>query len=310
MTEVIYEPGMLIRHPARPEWGPGKVLQVKGRKLWIHFRDDDQIYRTISTKKLALPLAAEQTDPHLDYLPPFRGDGFESGAKRVGIEALRRSFLRSFPAGFHDPDYLGRVRPDTGEEVGERNYKWRAHERYVELLGEGRAEELLAAGQIDLLTERACRVVSQELNLLSRFEDMAFRDGLSADPIAAQRFFTALLPFIAAEHPRKDLFDALAEAFVGLPAEEGKARVATWPVLTILPFLARPDLFVLVKPEVTKQCAERLPFDIQYSSQLRWLTYERILKMSDYLREKLSDLMPRDYIDVQSLIWVVAKYGS
>ena len=61
--------------------------------------------------------------------------------------------------------------------------KWEAHERYVQTLAGDRGEHLLAAGKLDELAERACMVVSKDLNLLSPFENMAFRDGLSGDAV-------------------------------------------------------------------------------------------------------------------------------
>ena len=93
-----------------------------------------------------------------------------------------------------------------------------------------------------------------------------------------------------------------------LPVEKGKARVATWPVLTILPYLARPDAFMFLKPDSTRKCAARLPFELQYSPDLRWITYKKLMTMSNFLLDRLNPLGARDYIDVQSFIWVVATY--
>jgi hypothetical protein len=91
-----------------------------------------------------------------------------------------------------------------------------------------------------------------------------------------------------------------------LPAKEGRARVGTWPVLTMVPFIARPDCHMLLKPEMTKESAARLAYDISYSAQLNWSTYERLLDMSHVLLERLRSLGARDFIDVQSFMWVTA----
>jgi len=34
---VPLEPGMLVRHPARPDWGLGQIQSVIGSKLTINF---------------------------------------------------------------------------------------------------------------------------------------------------------------------------------------------------------------------------------------------------------------------------------
>ena len=65
---------------------------------------------------------------------------------------------------------------------------------------------------------------------------------------------------------------------------------------------------MFLKPKVTNECADRLRFNLQYSANLRWLTYRKLVEMSDWLLERLRPLGARDYIDVQSFIWVIAKY--
>ncbi len=307
MSEA-YEKGLLVRHPGKVEWGLGKILEVRGKVVTVHFKDDNEKdFREIATDRVSLDITGEQSDPSLDNLPPFLGDRFDVKAKRVTFEDGRRRFLTIFPRGFHDPDYRGSKQPGK-EDLGERNYKWEAHERYVEALGGGEAERLLAAGAVEELIERACRVTTQQMNLLSKFEAMAFRDGLTGSQTAAKGFFEGLLPFIAADAPRDDLFEPLAAALRALPVKEGRARVATWPVLTILPFLAKPDRFMFLKPGPTQECAARMRFDLQYSADLRWLTYRKLMQMGGQLLEGLRPWGARDYIDVQSFIWVIAKY--
>jgi hypothetical protein len=303
VDQAILRPGVLVRHPGKPEWGLGKVLEAGPTKIKVYFKDNAKAdFTTISLSHVTLEVMEDTPDPVLDNLPPFLGDRFDVKAPRVAIQDVEERFRQIFPLGFNDPKYLGKG------EHGERDYKWVAHEKYAEALGGGQGEELLAAGKIDELSERTHDVVSKKLNLLSPYEVMAFRDGLAADPSVTQRFFSALLEFIAAGIPREELFAPLAEALLALPVEEGKARVATWPVLTILPFLAAPDCFMFLKPVPTKEAAERRRFNLQYSSDLRWITYQKLMEMSEDLLEQLRPLGARDYIDVQSFIWVIAKY--
>jgi hypothetical protein len=76
-------------------------------------------------------------------------------------------------------------------------------------------------------------------------------------------------------------------------------------VLTVLPFLARPDLFMYLKPEPTVGCALRLRFDLHYDPSLQWVTYNQLMTLSNLLLEKLRPLGARDYIDVQSFLSLI-----
>jgi hypothetical protein len=145
------------------------------------------------------------------------------------------------------------------------------------------------------------------MNLLSPYESMALREGLAADAVAAAKFFEAVFAFVE-RGPNQEQFNALASAVRNLPVDEGRARVATWPVQTLLPFLADPSRFMFLKPEPTQACADRLRFDLLYDSSLRWATYERLMVMADILLAELRPLGAKDFIDVQSFMWVIQKY--
>ena len=62
------------------------------------------------------------------------------------------------------------------------------------------------------------------------------------------------------------------------------------------------------KPEVTQKCAARLVFDLQYSTELEWATYQRLLEMSDLLLARLRPHQARDFIDVQSFVWLIGQW--
>lgn len=90
-----------------------------------------------------------------------------------------------------------------------------------------------------------------------------------------------------------------------LPSAEGKTNPAKWTVATVLPYLAEPSRFMFLKPAVTKACAARLAYDLKYYPQLNCVTYFRLLEMSEYLLVRLQPYGARDFIDVQSFIWVI-----
>ena len=209
-------------------------------------------------------------------------------------------FVREYPDRFSDPKY----RRD------ERDYKWNAHRLFVELLGDAQLDKLLGAGEISTIVERILKIV-RSLNkmMLSRYEMMALNDGLK-DVAAATRYAESISGLLGAEDTNAELFDKTAAAVSGLQAEKGKARVFTWPTVTLLPFLADPDRFMFLKPKVTKTAAERLGFDLLYTSTPNWGTYSRLLDMSRLLMQSLKPLGARDLIDVQSYIWMTGSYAK
>jgi hypothetical protein len=291
MTDLTNElrAGDLIQHT---KFGLGKVLDVKLQHVLVHFKDDNLDVRKLAIDKSPLTVPEIQTDARLDSLPAFSDGKFEGKSKRIGLDDAIAEFARQFPKGFEDPAY-----------AEQRSLKAAAHELYESTLGNGLAEELLAADEIAEITQQVVALIGPT-KLLSKFELIALRDGLGEQEAHAKRFFGALLEFVKAV-PEEATFEKLVAAIGKLPATTPKARVASWPVLTILPFLARPDQFMFLKPEPTVACALRLRFDLQYDPSLRWLTYNQLMTLSNLLLEKLHPLGARDYIDVQSFLSLI-----
>ena len=295
MTDQTPElrPGVLVEHA---KFGIGKVLDVQLANVLVHFRDDNQDTRKLAIAKSLLTWPESQSDPRLDSMPPFVDGKFEGRAKRIGLDDAIAAFQQRYPGGFEDAAYVG---------SGERADKWAAHERYETTLGNGLGEALLAAGQVAELAQLVEKVVAPT-RVLGKFEAIALRDGLKDEAVATP-FFEAFLAFVSAA-PEQARFEALAAALGNLPSKPGKSRVATWPVLTLLPFLARPDRFMMLKPDTTLAGAQRLRFDLQCDASLRWGSYERLLTLGDALLESLRPLGARDSIDVHAFLQVLENH--
>ena len=240
---------------------------------------------------------SSQADPF-----PKRASGSKKNKPKITkppftvIESIA-AFLRIFPLGFKDPNYIG------VQQSGERQYKWDAHLQWNKSLSGAEGKLLLAANNIEELVRRA-QAVEAHVNLLSIFEKAALRDGLK-DNAAALVFFRALFDLLASPEPSEELFNSYLSAVECLPIRKDGTAIAKWPATTILPFLARPDRFMLLKPEATKECAGLLGFELNYRPAPNWFTYMKLLEMCEVLREHLKLLEPRDMIDLQSFIWVV-----
>ncbi|HJQ09987.1 MAG TPA: hypothetical protein VJ840_03070 [Gemmatimonadaceae bacterium] len=207
-----------------------------------------------------------------------------------GPARCRRKFLRFFRKGFHDPKYVD----------WERGYKWEAHERWRALLGREVHRELIADGKYDEVARRAVTIESRT-NLLFSFEKMALRDAVKGTA-GAKAFGDGLFDFLYGKASEQTRFERWCETVAGLPRRQ--TRVLTWPLLTVFGFLALPDEHFFLKPTVTRTAAKEYGYDFQYRSRPNWATYSDLLKFAAEVKRDLSDLRPRDMIDIQSFLWV------
>ncbi len=163
----------------------------------------------------------------------------------------------------------------------------------------GKFRELLAEN-VSLLGNEVVACIAK-VNLLYTTEFLALKDALKEED-AAQAYLATLADLLDADRVSEEIFDPYAEAVCRLPAK--RSGVATWPVTTVLPFLAKPQQHVLVKPNQIKKVADALGFEINYRSEPNWRTYRSVLQMAEIYKGKLAPLAPVDLIDVQSFFWV------
>ena len=207
-----------------------------------------------------------------------------------GAEQCRRKFLRFFPKGFRDETYA----------AWERGYKWRAHERWDELLGRSTFQRLLRGGEFVEIGSRAMKSLSGT-NLLFSFESMALRDAIRTSP-GARTFSEGLYEFLYGRASLSRRFNEWCEVVASLPKKQ--SRVFTHPVVTVFGYLAQPETHIFFKPVVTRTAALRYGFELSYASRPSWDTYSGLLDFASVISHDLSDLKPRDMIDIQSFIWV------
>lgn len=243
-------------------------------------------------------MAQPAPKPRVDSTSPRpsaarRSRGSSSSRKSrltAGARRCRAKFLEYFPGGFADPDYVG----------SERDYKWNAHLRWEDTLSRDQFAKLLAAGQHQDIARQAIAIESRT-NLLFSFEKMALRDAVKSRA-GAQAFAQGLYDFLHGDEGSEARFNRWRDVVAALPRRQ--TRVLTWPVLTVMGFIAQPRRHMYLKPTVTRRAAEAYGFDFVYRSQPAWETYRSLLAFASAVRRDTSDLHPRDMIDIQSFIWV------
>ena len=283
---VLFAKGVRVKHPGKPEWGLGQVLENSSyTAVRIFFVGAGERNLSLEFVNLLTVTGPEAHHLGLDNLKR------DPSGKRVTASSLPQAisrFLERYPEGFYGQKYLGE----------ERDYKVKAHRRCLELLSEQAIAHALQAQQFDEICKGALQVVNAT-NLIFPNEIMALKDGLVGDH-AKKHFAEALhnLLFGTAD------FEARFNAFGNVLYEIGAAK---WTTATYFPFLMFPETQIFLKPTITKKAADLCAFEINYRPDVNWITYRQVLLFANELRKHLADLKPRDMIDVQSFMWCIAR---
>lgn len=220
----------------------------------------------------------------------IRRENIKSQTSSADATRCRRKFLRYFPEGFHDPKYID----------WERGYKWTAHVQWNESLGRAEHRALIRSGDFAEIAARAVKIESRT-NLLFSFEKMALRDAVKVSE-GARAFGEGLYEFLYGAGSLERKFERWCATVEALPRKQ--TRVFTWPLVTVFGFIALPETHIFLKPNVTRTAARAYGFDFRYQSRPSWDVYANLLEFADTVRSDLSELQPRDMIDIQSFIWV------
>jgi hypothetical protein len=202
----------------------------------------------------------------------------------------RRKFLKYFPGGFRDETYID----------WERGYKWNAHQRWNEELGEDAFGALRREGKYREIAARAVKIESRT-NLLFSFEKMALRDAVKSRD-GAELFAQGLHDLLFGRGDDERRFTEWCDVVGRLPRLQ--TRVLTWPVVTVFGFIAQPDRHIFLKPTVTRAAARAYDFGFKYTSRPSWPTYASLLDFARCVCRDQRDLRPADNIDAQGFIWV------
>jgi hypothetical protein len=205
----------------------------------------------------------------------------------------RKKFLFYFKKGFSDHTYL----------AWEREYKQEAADQFQRSLNRGTYDQMLKAGQYQEIAQTAVRIESRT-NLLFSFEKMALRDAVKS-PNGAKSFATGLYDYVYGNESLQQRFEQFTEVLDSLPRIQ--TRVLTWPLQTVFGFIGNPREHIFLKPKVTRLAAEKYHYDFVYRSRPNWETYNNLLGFADLVRADMAPYKPKDYIDLQSFIWVMGS---
>ena len=291
-----FKKGDRVIHKNAPAWGIGEIIELSGGPYCKIFFVNHG-YTEISKDSLDFLKKIEGKDAVHPLLDNLRLPSQDNNLKFRSFGNLVSSFIKIFPQGFYDNEYIKH----------ERTYKVEAHDMTADLLNEASLTDLIEIKQYSELCLKALKVVNKT-NLIFPNEKMALKDGLKS--VEHQKIFSvALFDILYGDDEMSKRFDHFANAL-----EEIKA--AKWTTQTYFLFLAFPEKYMFMKPSVTKYAADAFGFELYYRSEINWKSYESLLCFSKYISDelpKISDyLQPRDMIDVQSFVWssVPGKYTA
>lgn len=210
-------------------------------------------------------------------------------AKTLRLKS-RKKFMKSFKAGFYDENY----------KLWERDLKWRAHEKWQEILSKKEFRRLMAEKNYEEIAARAMKVES-EATLLIPSEEKALHEGVKT-PEDAELFAKGLYQLLYGTASMEKRFKLWVGAIEKVLRTQ--TRALSWPIVTVFGFLARPEVHAYLKPNVAKNAALNYGFDLKYRPFPNWEGYRDYLNLCEQVKLDLQDLKPRDMIDVQSFLWV------
>jgi hypothetical protein len=203
----------------------------------------------------------------------------------IGMQGAIDRFLEFMPNGF-EGDH---------SDQSESSYKRAAHRLLNATVP---LEQARNADEKDAERVRAAPVW---INLLSPYESMHLKEALEGP--SGDAFLQGAASFANGE------FDAGAARMESAMKAHGRL---TWPTATYFPYLWNPEKHMFLKPVVTCDFAERIghPFQHEYEAGVSSGVYESLLDLANFTLNEIRPLGARDFIDVQSFIWVVGAYSD
>ncbi|HEX8028167.1 MAG TPA: hypothetical protein VF491_06890 [Vicinamibacterales bacterium] len=287
--------GVLVEHTV---WQRGKVIEIISPYAIIHFpslaSSPQGPQRKLREDAPQLTKSSVQSDPDLDGIETGPAKPRKVSKRKVKdlqnmLDEAVQWFEQTYPAKFADEKFVD----------NDLRNKRAAAEVFQVNFGEGKGAAMVDQGQHAEIASTLDGIY-RATNVLSPFEVKAVHKAFVKGDESATKVLGYTLAFLA--NPGQHTFKQMAEAVSQLPADGGK--VHTWPIVTLLPFMADPTRFIALKPTNTELMAARMATNLKYDTTPNWETYDLSLRMGKSLLDRLAPLGAKDLIDVQHFMWV------
>jgi hypothetical protein len=283
-----------VRHSTNSSWGIGAVAAEDASNQELLFEGVG--YKKVAKSFHVLAELADDDVPanhplrKLEGWPKVERDGKRAAAARdlpKRFDGFIKEFLARYPGGLHSPEC----------DKEEREPKVQAAAYARKELDPAILDGLLASSDHKEVLQRARRSLSK-VSLAFPNELMKFGDTpTSAEKDVAVRIVR--LVKAGAQTPA-----ALAQLAAAL-APHGAAK---WPIVSLLPFLLDPEHWPFVKPTFIQRAEKATGIDVEYDANPNARTYELVRDLYAHVFAALVErgLAPRDFIDVQTFLWVAS----
>ena len=286
--------GQVLVHREMPEMGRGQIEYIDRDQIRLLVeRRNGGDSKTFRLPNEHLSLAEDQSPQGFERPKAIKSKGRKAPLVRTSVpvvaysDALAR-FMGRFPKGFEDPEYLKEERDYKARALGQ----WREHfnpEFLAGLRTGGQAVEVAQAfGQVFK--------VIQLMNIPGEW--IPFFNAVKSSP-AAFDLADAYAAAVAEGQFTEESFNHLLTIYDSLGLGRPK-----WTVFTYWPYVATTTGFAFVKPTLIKGAADGLEIALNYQPAANWLTYRQAVLVYEELWRRLQPLGARDWVDIQSFLWI------
>ncbi|MBC7173571.1 MAG: hypothetical protein H5U40_14115, partial [Polyangiaceae bacterium] len=289
----------LFTHAKRPAWGVGLLLQDNTEHWTLSFEDGEQ--RTLTRAHPLLEpkeLGTTEAAAMLLKLTPKKAAAAKSPrpkAKKSSttFAAQLAAFERKYPEGFSGAKYLREI---ESKERGEHRQNDSTIEDARVSLSSETLKPLLEAGDFEAVHRSAARLMGASRNLVVRFDITRFSRMSAA---AFPRFARALEDVLHGTEDEEQRWDAYVRTLK-------LDRAPTWPMVTLLPALHRPEEHAYVRSSVYRRQAAVLGRPVPSDALPSGRGYLQFRDVAYRVRDGLvaGGQAPKDLWDVYRFVWL------
>jgi hypothetical protein len=299
--------GSYVTHSSRPTWGVGKVFAQSTQHVLVGFSrlPESERFKRLEWRIGLLERAGDvkqdaeldswkvETDSTCHYIAAVS----KKRPARAGLwtreEAMER-FLIKYTNGFTDAWYRS----------SHRDARLAQHNLWNELFPGGTLRQH-AAGQPHIAAQKMMQVLDmREKPLLNAKSELPrVRDAFMRTEKMTP-FLIALADVLDADRPTQAQYEAYLTSFAALEAT-GTSKSLTWPMVTALPFIAKPSRHLFVKPTAMRAAAAGLGFDLSFKTTPNYKTYDRVMAFGDELLYFATPRGGEDMIDVNAFLGAI-----
>lgn len=293
----------LYTHRKRPQWGLAILAKRTPKKRRYLFQDGrmrafaarfDHLLEPVDKPLDIATRVAGELSAQLDdgkTIRPVKRTDRVSFAEQIAV------FEYLHPQGFDDPSYVTKVRRDSRRRKRQRE-PLIADAR--QLLGREALEIAIESGNGEGVRDGL-------LELLGKCTVVRKRDRRPLENMPAELFDELARTLHALLYGEGDDFDRFTR-FVAVLDYDPDDR-ATWPLVTSIPAMVRPNEHIAVKRSVFRKQAAWMAPRLVVGKVPNAGKYQRVLNMAKAIRGRLEEAghHPRDLWDIYDFVWITLR---